>query len=170
MKRFAVLLSGRKASFAMAAALALVASKPASALAELQRAPAWELQDVSGKTVKLSDFKGQVIVLDFWATWCGPCREEIPGFMALQKKYAGKGLVIIGVSMDEEGWAVVTPFIGKMGITYPMVLGTPEVAAKYGDVEALPTTFIINRAGRIAAAHEGRTDEATLESEIKPLL
>ena len=161
---------GRKLGVALAACVVLLASHPGRALADLQRAPAWELKDVDGKTVKLSDFAGKVIVLDFWATWCGPCRAEIPGFIALQKKYAGKGLVVIGVAMDEEGAAVVAPFIRQMGISYPIVLGTPEMAARYGDVEALPTTFIINRAGQIAAGHEGLTDGATFESEIRLLL
>jgi peroxiredoxin len=148
--------------FAMAATMSHADAK--------QRAPDWELTDLSGKMVRLSDFKGKVVVMNFWATWCQPCSKEIPWFIDLQRKYSGNGLVVVGVSLDEGGPEVVKPFAVKRGISYPVVMGTDEVAAKYGDVQAIPTTFIINREGNIAAGHEGLVDEATLESEIKPLL
>ncbi len=122
------------------------------------------------KRSKLSDFKGKVVVLNFWATWCPPCRREIPDFVALQKQYADKGLVIIGVSLDEDGAAVVKPFASKMGINYPVVMGDQKTAAAYGGIQVVPTTFIFDKSGKIAAQHEGGADRATFEAEIKPLL
>ncbi len=133
-------------------------------------APEWRLKDLEGKSVKLSDFKGKVVILNFWATWCPPCRQEIPDFVALQKQYADKGLVIIGVSLDEGGAPVVKSFVKKMSIQYPVVMGDQETAAAYGGIEVVPTTFVIDKTGRIAAQHEGGADRATFEAEIKPLL
>ena len=134
------------------------------------RAPAWELKDLDGNTVRMADYKGKVVILDFWATWCPPCKKEIPGFINLQKKYGDKGLVVIGVSLDEGGPAVVKPFAQKMGINYPLVMGDQKIAAAFGGIEAIPTTFIIDREGNVVTGHQGYADEATFESEIKPLL
>ncbi len=133
-------------------------------------APDWRLTSLDGKAIKLSDFKGKVVVLNFWATWCPPCRREIPDFVALQKQYADKGLVIIGVSLDEGGAAVVKPFVKKIGINYPVVMGDQKTIAAYGGIQVVPTTFIIDKTGKVAAQHEGGADRATFESEIKPLL
>ena len=133
-------------------------------------APAWKLADLDGKPVSLADFKGKVVILDFWATWCAPCRDEIPGFVDLQKKYADKGLVVIGVSLDEEGAAFVQKFVKQHGVTYPVVLGNQEVAAAYGDSDALPTTFIIDREGKVVKGHRGFTEPAKFEADIAPLL
>ena len=135
-----------------------------------QTAPGWQLRDLSGKTVKLSDFKGKVVILDFWATWCPPCRKEIPGFIDLQKKYADKGLVVVGVSLDEQGAAIVQPFVKQLGMTYPVVLGDGQVVAAYGGIEAIPTTFIIDRQGKVVTVHQGYVDPAAFEADIKPLL
>ncbi|MDQ2659629.1 MAG: TlpA family protein disulfide reductase [Verrucomicrobiota bacterium] len=137
---------------------------------ENRLAPDWQLKDLEGKSVKLSDFKGKVVVLNFWATWCPPCRREIPDFVALQKQYADKGLVVIGVSMDEGGAAVVKPFVKKIGINYPVVLGDQKTAAAYGGIRVVPTTFVIDKHGKVAAQHEGGADRTTFEAEIKPLL
>ncbi|MBW0001591.1 MAG: redoxin domain-containing protein [Verrucomicrobia bacterium] len=133
-------------------------------------APDWQLSDVNGKPLKLADFKGKVVVLDFWATWCPPCRAEIPGLVAIQKKYANQGLSIIGISLDEQGPTVVKPFIDRFAINYPVVMGNEKVLTDYGGISAIPTTFVIDREGNVVAAHEGYTDQATFESEIKPLL
>jgi len=135
-----------------------------------QPAPPWELKDLDGKAVKLSDFKGKVVILNFWATWCPPCRQEIPSFISLQKQYGDKGLVVVGVSLDDKGPGVVKPFVAKMGINYPVVMGDQKTTAEYGGVAVIPTTFVIDRKGRIAAQHEGDADRTTFESEIKPLL
>ena len=133
-------------------------------------APDWQLKDLEGKSVKLSDFKGKVVILNFWATWCPPCRREIPDFVALQKQYADKGLVIIGVSLDEGGAAVVKSFVNKMGINYPVVMGDQKTIAAYGGIQVVPTTFIIDKTGKVAAQHEGGAGRATFEAEFKPLL
>lgn len=134
-----------------------------------QPSPAWELKGVDGKTVKSSDFAGKVVILDFWATWCGPCRMEIPGFIELQKQYADKGLVVIGISLDQDGASAVKPFIEKMGINYPIVLGDEAVVSAFGGIEGIPTTFIIDRAGNIVRKHVGYAPKAEFEADIKPL-
>lgn len=131
--------------------------------------PAWELKDVNGKMVKSSDFSGKVVMLDFWATWCGPCRMEIPGFIELQKQYADKGLVVIGVSLDQDGASAVKPFIEKLGINYPIVLGDEVIVSAFGGIEGIPTTFIIDRAGNIVRKHVGYAPKAEFEADIKPL-
>ncbi len=131
-------------------------------------APAWELQSLEGKPVKLSDFKGKVVLLNFWATWCPPCRAEIPDLISLQKQYAPQGLVILGISMDEAEPASVARFAKRMEINYPVVIGTAETAEAYGGVAVLPTTFVIDRAGNIVDGLEGATDRVGLEAKIKP--
>jgi len=133
-------------------------------------APNWELKDLDGKTVRSSDFKGKVVVLDFWATWCGPCRAEIPGFVALQKKYAPQGLVVVGASADEGGAATVKPFTQKLGVNYPVVLADEKVQQAIGGIEAIPTTFIIDSPGRVVKKHSGFANKDEFEQEIKPLL
>lgn len=133
-------------------------------------APRWELAGLDGKRVQSEDFAGKVVILDFWATWCGPCRMEIPGFVELQKKYEKQGLVVIGVSLDQGGAETVKAFTQKLGMHYPVVMGDANVVEAFGGVEAIPTTFIIDRAGRIAGQHIGYTDQAEFEKEIKPLL
>ena len=135
-----------------------------------QTAPEWQLRDLTGRSVKLSDFKGKVVILDFWATWCPPCRKEIPGFIDLQKKYVDKGLVVVGVSLDEQGAAIVQPFVKQLGMTYPVVIGDGQVVAAYGGIEAIPTTFIIDRQGKVVTGHQGYADPAAFEADIKPLL
>jgi peroxiredoxin len=135
-----------------------------------QLAPSWELQDVDGKTVRSADFAGKVIVLDFWATWCPPCRGEIPGFIALQNKYAAQGFTVVGVSVDEAGLKTVKGFVEKKGINYPVVLTDSKIVEAYGGIDGLPTTFIIDRGGHIVKQHLGFTAQAEIENEIKPLL
>jgi len=138
-----------------------------AALPSIGPAPAWKLTDVNGKLVNSEEFKGKVVVVDFWATWCPPCREEIPGYIQLVKKYGKDGLVIVGVSVDEGGPAVVKSYMTKAGVNYPMVMANSEVAAAFGGVEVLPTTFLIDRNGQIRDRKEG--SEATAEYEKKIL-
>jgi len=133
-------------------------------------APGWELQDLEGKTIHSSDFKGKVVVLDFWATWCPPCRAEIPGFIELQKKYQAQGVAVVGISVDQAGSDTVKAFAEKLGINYPVVLTDAKIDAAYGGIDGLPTTFIIDRSGRIVKRHLGFTEKSEIESEIQPLL
>jgi peroxiredoxin len=134
-------------------------------------APAWKLQDVNGKTISSADFKGKVVVLDFWATWCPPCRAEIPGFVELQKQYGKDGVVVIGASVESSDEIVaVRKFAEKFGINYPVGVADQDSVRAFGGVDAIPTTFIIDREGRIVSRHLGFTEKADLEKEIKPLL
>ena len=133
-------------------------------------APDWQLNDPDGQTVKLSDFKGKVVILDFWATWCPPCRAEIPGFIALQKQYAAQGLTVVGVSLDTDGPSVVKSFMKRIGMNYPVVLGNEKTAADYGGITAIPTTFVLDRNGNIVSSHQGFASQVVFESEIRPLL
>ncbi|MBI2516464.1 MAG: TlpA family protein disulfide reductase [Opitutae bacterium] len=133
-------------------------------------APRWELRDLDGKVVSSDQFKGKVVILDFWATWCPPCRAEIPGFVELQKTYGEKGLVVVGVSFDRDEPAAVKKFVERFGMNYPVLRGTGQFAETFGGVSALPTTFIIDRQGRIVATHVGFTERQEFEDAIKPLL
>jgi cytochrome c biogenesis protein CcmG/thiol:disulfide interchange protein DsbE len=133
-------------------------------------APDFTLKDADGKTVRLSDYKGKVVLLDFWATWCGPCKIEIPWFIELERKHKDRGFSVIGVSMDEEGWEVVKPFVAKLGVNYRIVIGNDSMAQLYGGVEALPTTFLIDREGRIAATHVGLTSRKNFDEGVEELL
>ena len=133
-------------------------------------APEWQLNDPDGQRVALSDFKGKVVILDFWATWCPPCKAEIPGFIALQKQYGAQGLTVVGVSLDTAGSSVVKSFMKQFGMNYPVVIGDEKTAADYGGVTAIPTTFIIDRNGKIVTSHQGYASQVVFESEIRPLL
>jgi thiol-disulfide isomerase/thioredoxin len=133
-------------------------------------APDWELTDLSGKLVKFSDFRGHVLIVDFWATWCVPCRVEIPHFVELQKQYGDKGLTVIGISLDEQGPEVVKKFLKRFGVTYPIVIGNEKVVEAYGRIDAIPTAFVIDRQGRIVSRHIGYDDKAAFEKEIQSLL
>lgn len=132
-------------------------------------APPWKLKNLEGKPVRLSDFKGKVVLLNFWATWCPPCREEIPELVSLQKQYAPQGLVVLGIAMDEGDPAAIARFAKRKEINYPIVIGTPETAEAYGGVQILPTTFVIDRSGKIVDGLEGATDRAGFEAKIRPL-
>lgn len=135
------------------------------------QAPAFTLQDIGGKQVSLSDFKGKVVILDFWATWCPPCRKEIPHFVELQDRYGAKGLVVIGVALDDERTAgEVRAFSRRMGINYPILYGNREVMEAYGPIEAIPTTFVIDRDGRIRARFVGYQPGKVFEDAVRPLL
>jgi len=133
-------------------------------------APEFTLTDISGKSVNLSDFKGKVVILDFWATWCGPCKMEIPHFIDLYKEYKEHGLEIVGVALDRQGIAKVVPFVESKGIEYVSLIGNQQVVGLYGGVRSIPTTFVIDREGRIVSKHIGYRDKGTFEKEVVPLL
>ncbi len=133
-------------------------------------APNFELEGSDGKTVRLSDFKGKVVILDFWATWCGPCRAEIPSYVDLYEKYNKKGLEIIGVSLDRDGWTPVKPFMESYKINYPIVMGNMQVVQAYGGINSIPTTFIINRKGEVVERKIGARPVEYFEQILANLL
>jgi peroxiredoxin len=151
-------------------AAAVMAVLAAASCRRGQTAPDFALTDLSGKTVRLADFKGKVVLLDFWATWCAPCREEIPEFVELQKQYAERGFILLGVALDEEGAAVVKPFAQQFGINYPVVIGNTRITAAYGGIQALPTAFLIGRDGRILETFVGDRGRADFERAIRSAL
>jgi thiol-disulfide isomerase/thioredoxin len=132
--------------------------------------PAWTMNDVDGKSVASSELKGKVVVLDFWATWCGPCRSEIPGYIELQKKYRDAGLVIVGASLDRDGAEKVRKFIQDAGINYQIVLGDDKITDAFGGVDAIPTTFIIDRDGTVRFRKVGAMAHEAFEAEVVPYL
>ncbi len=143
---------------------------PANAGEPGTKAPNFELADLSGKKVQLSDFAGKIVILDFWATWCGPCRAEVPDLVKLQSKYADKGVIVVGLSLDAEGASVVRPFVDEFKVNYPMLLASPETARQFGGIIGIPTTFVVDRQGRITRKFFGRVEARTFEDAIRPLL
>ena len=129
-------------------------------------APAWTLEDVEGHDVSFTQFKGKVVVIDFWATWCIPCREEIPGYIALQDKYGADGLVIVGISVDRQGPRVVKKFIGEHHVNYQMVMAEDDVVEAFGPMDGFPTTFVIDRDGNIRERKTGVEDTASFERTL----
>ena len=129
-------------------------------------APAWSLPDLAGEPVSSAQFKGKVVVVDFWATWCGPCVEEIPGYIALQAKYGKDGLVIIGISLDRRGPEAVRKFVAKHGMNYTVLMGDAAVVEAFGNFDAIPTTFIIDREGGIRERKTGAMPAADFEKLV----
>ena len=132
-------------------------------------APDFALSDAKGAPIRLSDYKGKVVLLDFWATWCHGCNIEIPWYMEFQQKYKDKGLSVIGVAMDDDGWKSVRPFSDEKKINYMIVVGNEGLAKEYG-VDNLPVTLLIDRDGKIAASHSGMVEKEAFEKEIQALL
>jgi peroxiredoxin len=134
------------------------------------KAPEFALKDASGNIVHISDYKGKVVLLDFWATWCEPCKMEIPWFAQFERTYKDRGFEVLGVSMDASGWNAVKPFVEKKKINYRVVLGDEKTGDQYGGIEAIPTAFIIDREGRIAAVHIGLSGKKEFQDAIEQLL
>ena len=133
-------------------------------------APAFTLQDLDGKNISLSDFRGKVVILDFWATWCPPCIKEIPDFIELYEKYKDKGFAMLGISLDQAGISVVKSFAQKYKINYPIMMTDGQVDKAYGGITSIPTTFIIDPAGNMQKKYVGYIEKAVFEADIKTLL
>lgn len=141
-------------------------------------APDFALKEAGGKTVRLSDYRGRVVLLDFWATKCGGCVEEIPWFIEISKMSARKGLATVGVAEDiayenlkgpDEAWMLVKPFVREHKVPYPVLMGDSKVTTSY-DIKALPLTYLIDRRGRVAAVYEGLVDRGDIEANVRTLL
>jgi peroxiredoxin len=141
-------------------------------------APDFSLPGADGKVITLSDYRGKVVLLDFWATWCGGCKVEIPWYMEFDERYRRQGLVVIGVSMDDDGWKAVKPFLaqtrdpetgGNTAMKYPVVIGNDGLAKQY-NLASMPMTLLIDREGKIALSHTGVVNKADFEGNIVRLL
>jgi len=135
-----------------------------------QSAPDFSLPTLEEKNLRLSDFKDKIIILDFWATHCPPCRREIPDFIKLYDKYKDNGLVIIGVSLDSGNTEELKRFCRNNGVNYPIVIGNHKVTEAYGGIRYIPTTFIIDKSGNIVKKFTGYTSSYVFEREIESLL
>jgi thiol-disulfide isomerase/thioredoxin len=133
-------------------------------------APDFSLESLDGKTVHLSDLRGKAVLLNFWATWCGPCKIEMPWFVDFQSEYGSQGLQIVGVAMDDASKEDIAKFAKDMGVNYPILIGKEAVGDQYGGVPALPETFLITRDGRIVDKIVGLRGKAEIEDSIKKAL
>jgi thiol-disulfide isomerase/thioredoxin len=139
-------------------------------LTKASLAPDFTLDSLDGQSMRLSDLRGKAVLLNFWATWCGPCKIEMPWFVELQKEYGSQGLQIVGVAMDEAGKDDIAKFAQQMGVNYPVLLGKEEVGDQYGGVPALPESFFIGRDGKIVDKIIGLRGKAEIEDAIKKAL
>jgi peroxiredoxin len=133
------------------------------------KAPEFALKSINGKNIRLADYKGKVVILDFWATWCPPCRKGIPDLVSIQKEFP-KDVVIIGISLDTDTKMEVPAFVKSQGINYPIVFGTEALVKQYGGVEGIPTTFVIDKKGNIADIHVGLVPKVQFTDKVKELL
>jgi len=152
------------------AAIALLLSVAIGVAVAADPAPNFTLKTLDGKTIELKKLQGKVVVVNFWATWCSPCRQEIPGMMKVYTKYKSKGLEIVGIALDRGGWDDVKPWLEKNPINYPIVLGDGPLTALYGGIEGIPTTFIVDRKGNIIDKKVGALPEEDFEKLIKGAL
>ena len=133
----------------------------------VEKAPNFSLKDINGKTVKLSDYKGKVVLLNFWATWCGPCKREIPDLVTLHNTYKKKGAVVLSIALDQQGTSIVKPFVEKNKITYPVLIGDTDVVQAYGNFTGIPTTVVIDKKGFVQNTLTGMQSKETFEGQIK---
>jgi thiol-disulfide isomerase/thioredoxin len=132
-------------------------------------APDFKVAGLDGKTFSLSDYHGKIVLLNFWATWCGPCRAEVPDLVELQKRYKDR-LQVVGLVVDDDDQVAIKQFAAKYGINYPIAIASDEVRMQYGGVPALPTSFLVDAEGRVVQKHEGLRDPMLYEVEIRSLL
>lgn len=145
-------------------------SAPPPAVTKSSPAPDFTLQSLDGKSMQLSDFRGKAVLLNFWATWCSPCKIEMPWFIELQKQYGAQGLQIVGVAMDDSSKEDIAKFAQEMGVNYPVLIGKEAVGDAYGGVPALPESFFIGRDGKIVDKIIGLKGKSEIEDSIKKAL
>ena len=150
--------------------LLLLVFSPAVVSGQKTVAPQFTLKDIDGATVRLSDYKGKVVMINFWATWCPPCRAEMPDLVRLQREYADQGLQIIGITYPPERKDRVRRFARSLKVNYPIILGTHEIKARFSSEETLPLTVVINRDGKVSDIISGILLRQEVEEKIKPLL
>ena len=164
---------GTAAIFLCVAALPIFAQQEGGAVIRFVRnpdlAPQFDLKGIDGKPVTLSAFRGKVVFLNFWATWCGPCRAEIPDLIALQERYKDQ-LQIIGLDVDDDDPAEIQKYVAESGISYPVAMAPNELRALYGGIPALPTSFVLDTEGRVVQKHVGLFDPSLYEAEVRALL
>jgi thiol-disulfide isomerase/thioredoxin len=137
---------------------------------EKSKAPDFTLVSTDGKEINLSDYKGKIVILDFWATWCGPCRRGIPDLVSIQNSYKNK-VIVIGISLDDDRTKNdILPFMKEYGVNYPVVYGTSEVVTSYGSIRAIPTSFIIDQKGNIVDKYIGLVSKEIFLNRVKSLL
>ena len=141
-----------------------------AAFGQSHKAPALALRDLRGRTIRLSDYRGKVVLLNFWATWCPPCRAEVPDLVKIQREYKSRGLQVIGVTYPPETRAAVRRFVRKLRVNYPVALGTKEAKRLFDEGETLPLTIIIGRDGSVIDRVEGIMLPEEFEQKVKPLL
>lgn len=147
-----------------------IAFSPESVLGQEVSAPQFALKDLNGRTVRLSDYQGKVVLINFWATWCPPCRAEMPDLVRLQSEYGKDGLQIIGITYPPEKKATVSRFARSLKVNYPVILGTRELKARFSSDETLPLTVVINRVGKVTEVISGILLREEFDEKIKPLL
>jgi len=152
------------------AVMAVVAVCMLASCVKQRPTPDFALKDATGETVQLSDYHGKVVLLNFWATWCAPCKIEIPWFMEFQREYKDRNFAVLGVSMDEDGWDAVRPYMNEHKFNYRIVIGNDDVGKLFGEIDDLPTTFIIDRDGHVVKKHVGLISKRDYEDEIGALL
>jgi cytochrome c biogenesis protein CcmG, thiol:disulfide interchange protein DsbE len=157
--------------FALGATLACGGAASGQTLADTppRHAPEFVREDLTGQQIDLNQYRGKVVLLNFWATWCGPCRVELPKFKEWQKEYGGNGLQILAVSMDDAD-APVRRAVRRMHLNFPVLMGDAQIGELYGGVLGLPVTFLIDRKGKIVTKIKGGADLAALESQVRVLV
>ena len=148
----------------------LMAVSPIIAVGQTSHAPVLVLKDLRGRALRLSDYKGKVVVLNFWATWCPPCRAEMPDLIRMQREYRSQGLQVVGITYPPEEIAEVRQFVRKLGVNYPIALGTSETKSLFDETETLPLTIVIDREGKVRGRIEGILLPQEFEQKIRPLL
>lgn len=151
-------------------AMTMVFFAPATALRQEVKRVELTRKDLNGRTIRLSNYRGKVVLINFWATWCPPCRAEMPDLIRLQRKHGKDGLQIIGITYEPEKKALVRKFAGRLKVNYPIILGTPEIKGRFSSDEILPLTVVVDRDGQVVEVIRGILLRKEFDQKIKPLL